>query len=109
MLVESKKPLTVILPGGEIHLEPGKPRDLSEDQALKLLARAKGKVRVAGQEWLAEWRALAELTSGITADDPRLQPILAALKACDQAFLAGDYLGFRQASLRVKERVRCAK
>lgn len=33
-------------PGGEVHLEPGKPVDLPDDRAQRLLAKAPGRVRV---------------------------------------------------------------
>lgn len=39
------KPFTYKWPGGEVHLEPGKPIDLPPDRAAKLLARAGDRVR----------------------------------------------------------------
>jgi hypothetical protein len=53
-------------------------------------------------DWLAEWRRLAELTSGISSYDPRLPVILEALNRCDDAFLAGDFLAFKRAATRVE-------
>jgi hypothetical protein len=46
MLIESSKPLTVLLRSGEVKLMPGQPVEFSEEEALRLLARAKGKVRL---------------------------------------------------------------
>ena len=54
-------------------------------------------------DWLAEWRHLAAMTSGLTKDDPRLPPVLTALGRCDDAFLAGDYPTFMQAAGKVEE------
>ncbi len=90
--------------GREVCLEPGQPLALPEDRALKLLARAKGKVRLAelaNPEWLAEWRTLARITDGIRADDPRFQPVMAALEQCDTTFLAGDWPAFQRAAAQV--------
>ena len=54
-------------------------------------------------DWLAEWRHLAETTSGLTKDDPRLPFVMMALGRCDDAFLAGDYPAFMQAAVKVEE------
>ena len=109
MLIEAVgEPVTYRWPSGEIQLEPGCPVYLPESRALRLLAKAQGRVRLAepaNPEWLAEWRALARITDGITADDPRFQPIMAALEQCDMAYLAGDWPGFQRAALAVKRAV----
>ena len=94
--------------GREVRLVPGHPRALPEDRALKLLSMAKGKVRLvppANPDWLAEWRTLARITDGITADDPRFKPVMAALEQCDTAYLAGDWPAFQQAAQQVREAV----
>ena len=54
-------------------------------------------------DWLAKWRHLAAISSGLTPEDSRLQPVLAALDACDTAFLAGDYPAFMHAAVKVEE------
>lgn len=47
MLVEAiNTPLIYRWPGGEVHLEPGRPVELSEYRVKRLLAKAPGKVRV---------------------------------------------------------------
>ena len=47
MLIEAiGKPLTCRWPGGEVRLEPGKPIDLPDDRAQRLLSKAPGKVRM---------------------------------------------------------------
>ena len=47
MLIEAvERPITYRWPGGEVQLEPGRAVDLPEDRALKLLAKAQGKVRL---------------------------------------------------------------
>ncbi|HKQ34020.1 MAG TPA: hypothetical protein VJT11_01815 [Nitrospiraceae bacterium] len=55
-------------------------------------------------DWLTAWRALATLTAGLTAQDPRLPLIMAELDRCDDAYLSGDWTAFHQAA----DRVRCA-
>jgi hypothetical protein len=47
--------------------------------------------------WLTAWRELAEITSGLTAEDARLQPVLAALDVCDTAFELDDWAAFQEA------------
>ena len=107
MLIEAVgEPVTYRWPSGEIQLEPGCPVYLPESRALKLLAKAQGKVRLAepaNPDWLAEWRTLARITDGITADDPRFQPVMAALEQCDKAFQANDWSAFRRAAMQVRE------
>ena len=44
MLIEASSPLTVRLPSGEVHLTPGKPVELPDEQAKQLLAKVPGKV-----------------------------------------------------------------
>ena len=46
MLIEVSSPLTVKLPSGAVHLVPGQPVELSDEQATRLLAKAGHKVRV---------------------------------------------------------------
>jgi hypothetical protein len=79
--------------------------DFPEDEALQLLAKAHGKVREAKKDWLPAWRELAALTSGITADDLRLPIVMAALNACDDAYLSGDWMAFRQSAARVRSAI----
>ncbi len=109
MLIEAvEEPVTYRWPSGEIRLEPGCPVYLPESRALRLLAKAQGRVRLAepaNPEWLAEWRTLARIINGITADDSRFQPVMATLEQCDTAYLAGDWPAFHQAIQRVCEAV----
>ncbi len=53
MLIEALKPLTVKLPTGDLQLKPGFPVNMAEDRALKLLAKAPGKVRMVQPHALA--------------------------------------------------------
>ncbi|MEC4686722.1 MAG: hypothetical protein VST64_00230 [Nitrospirota bacterium] len=53
MLIEALKALVVRLPDGNLHLKPGVPTELPEEQARKLLARAPGKVRAVESEPLS--------------------------------------------------------
>ena len=47
MWIEASTPLTIRRRSGDVRLLPGRPVDLPEDEALKLLAKAHGKVREA--------------------------------------------------------------
>ena len=106
MLIESSMPLTVRLRSGAVKLTPGQPAEFSEEDGLRLLARAKGKVRLIPHQpvdWLYEWRLLAALTAGMEAGDSRLPAVFQALDQCDTAFLAGDYSAFMLAASHVQE------
>ena len=46
MRLEAITPFTYRWPGGEVHLEPGRPIDLPDERAQRLLNKAPGKVRV---------------------------------------------------------------
>ena len=105
MLVESIIPLTVKLPSGDIRLTPGVPVELPRAQAQRLLVKANGKVRETTRDWSPTWRELAALTSGLTAEDSRLPVVMAALNACDNAYLNGNWEAFRQAAARVRSAV----
>ena len=98
MLIEAMTPLTVKFSTGDIRLTPGIPVEIPTAQARRLILKAQGKVREAKRDWSPTWRELAALTSGIPADDPRM----AALKECDNAWLSGDYVAFRQAAEQVR-------
>jgi hypothetical protein len=50
LLIESSKPLTVRLRSGQVHLMPGQPIEFSEEDGLKLLVKAKGRVRLVPAE-----------------------------------------------------------
>ena len=109
MLIESKVPLVVKLPSGRVHMRPGCPIRFTEQDALRLLARAKGQVRMIEEppiDWLLEWRHLAAITYGIDPDDLRIPRVLSALDRCDAAFLSGDVDAFWLASSEVEEAVK---
>ena len=105
MLIESTTPLTVKLPNGDIRLTPGVPVEIPTAQAYRLIIKAQGKVREAKRDWSPTWRELATLSAGITVDDPRLPVVMAALNQCDDAYLSGDWVTFRQAAVRVQHAV----
>lgn len=50
MLIEALCPLHIRRPCGDLRLLPGHPVDLDVDEALRLLAKASGKVRVVSKE-----------------------------------------------------------
>jgi hypothetical protein len=108
LLIESVKPLKVKLPTGEVHLIPGVPVELPMEQAQRLLAKAHGKVRMVPQTkpaWFQAWRELADLTYGITGDDPRFPVVINILDECDNAFLRGDGFAFERAAEQVRAAV----
>ncbi len=105
MLIVALKPIRLRLDDGDQLLTPGQQVDLPDHQARLVLARAAGKVRLVEPDkpdWLAEWRTLAWITDGMRADDPRFQPVMAALQQCDTAFLANDGARFQLAVEQVK-------
>ena len=76
------------------------------NELVRLAKEHLGRSQPAQPCWLTTWRELAEITSGLTADDPRLPPMLAALQSCDTAFAADNWLAFqesRQEVLRVMQ------
>jgi hypothetical protein len=102
LLIESVTPLTVKLPTGDIRLTPGVPVELPRAQAQRLLVKANGKVRETTRDWSPTWRELAELTSGLTGDDLRFPAVMAALNACDDAYLSGDWEKFHHNAAQLK-------
>jgi len=58
------------------------------------------------QQWLAAWRELAELTAGLTKEDPRLEPVMRWLGICDVAFSIDSWPGFCEAAEQVREIMR---
>ena len=102
MLIESVTPLAVKLPTGDIRLTPGVPVEMPVAHGQRLLAKAQGKVWEAKRDWSPTWQELAAFTSGLTGEDPRLPVVMAALNACDNAYLGGDWVAFCQAVARVR-------
>jgi hypothetical protein len=103
LLIESVTPLTVKLPTGDIRLTPGVPVEMPTVQAQRLLVKAHGKVRETTRGWSPTWQELAVLTSGLTANDPRLPVVIAALNGCNDADLANDWSAFQQTSEIVRQ------
>ncbi len=53
-------------------------------------------------QWITAWRELATLTEGISEHDPRVQPILRVLDACDRAFEKDNWTEFSKAYQSIK-------
>jgi len=102
MWIEATISLTVKLPTGDFRLTPGVPIEIPVAQAQRLLIKAEGKVRESIRDWSPTWRELADLTSGLTVEDPRLPVVMGALTECDNTYLRGDWVAFRQAAARVR-------
>ena len=94
MLIEATKPLLIRFSTGDIRLTPGTPVEIPTAQARRLLLKANGKVREVTRDWSPPWRELAALTNGLTAEDPRFPIVMAALNACDDSYLNGDWEAF---------------
>ena len=82
--------------GKDFVLPLGTPVDIPDPVARLIVDRAGPNVRII-KDWLTAWRGLAQMTYGLTPEDPRLQPVLAALDVCDAAFMADDWEAFEQA------------
>ena len=108
MLIEAMTLLTVKFSTGDIRLTPGVPVEIPAVQARRLILKAQGKVREAKRDWSPSWRELAELTSGLTKDDLRLPEVMAALNACDDAYLSGDWEKFQCNATQLRE-IMCQK
>jgi len=113
MIIEAtEKAVTYRFPGGEILIEQNRPVEVEYQRALKVLEKAKAKVRVvrlSHADWLTAWRDLADVTSGIEPDDHRLPPIMTLLDQCDECYLAGNWIGFRDAASKVHKVVQGAR
>ena len=53
-------------------------------------------------DWLIHWRELAQVTYGITTEDPRFEPVMRWLNACDVAFSIGSWPAFCEAAAEVR-------
>jgi hypothetical protein len=53
-------------------------------------------------EWRALWREVAELSVGLTPEDPRYAPFVDEVNGCDEAFRHGDYAGFQRGVIRAR-------
>ena len=86
--------------GRELLFRPGSPIEIPFAEAKRLLEKAEGKVRLVGAakpDWLREWREVAAISSGLTAEDVRLPLVMSALGVCDAAFEAGNWSAFQEA------------
>lgn len=98
MLIEATIPLTVKFSTGDIRLTAGMPVEIPTAQAYRLIIKAQGKVQEAERDWSPTWRELATLSSGLTADDPRLRVVMDALNECENGYLDGNWEAFRLAA-----------
>lgn len=107
MKIEPLAPLTLKTGNGQSRtVEVGETIDLPSDQAMKLCARASGKVWVLpGEDWLSQWHALAVSTLGITRSDPRYQPIITVLDELDRHFSSHNQDAFKTAMAKLRDRL----
>ena len=83
MWIEASTPLTIRRQAGDVRLLPGQPVDFPETEALKLLARAHGKVR--------------EATGGVDLREERKQ------RQTTQALAPGDRITWTRGDLTVQQ------
>lgn len=121
MLIEAVvRPVTCRWPGGSARLIPGRPVEMPDEQAQKLLQKAKGKVRVIPPatvgtvqpqgiamklqrpDWASKWRDLAKLSDGLLPTDARLPLVKAALDRCDNHYKQGNVDGFEAEVERIQ-------
>ena len=53
-------------------------------------------------DWLKEWKSMAQMTAGLSGEDPRYPAVLAGLAACEVASRAEDLAAFRRETQSVK-------
>ncbi len=97
MILEPLEPLRIRLDGKVQELVPGRPFELAEAQARKLLQLVPGKVRSiseASVNWFSLWRAVAEISSGLESADPRFEHVMTLIQRLDEAFERGNLLTF---------------
>ncbi len=97
MILEPLEPLKIRLDGQVRELVPGRPFELTEAQARKLLQLVPGKVRSiseASVNWLRLWRDVAGLSSGLESADPRFESVMTLIQRLDEAFEEGNLRTF---------------
>ncbi len=103
MLIEAIScPVRYQWPSGEIRLEPGKPICVDRQRGEKILQKCQNMVRIIQPNWESAWRDLAELSEGITKNDPRFQPVCEALEECDRHFENDDWPKFQESTAMIK-------
>jgi len=85
-----------------IVLKPGEPQEIEAALGAKLLKQCSKNIRVSRSRWVASWRELADLTTGIEQSDPRFKPLNNLLAQADTAFECDDWAAFQIAESRVK-------
>ncbi len=97
MILEPLEPLRIRLDGKVQELVPGRPFELAEAQARKLLELVPGKVRSISEAsvyWLSLWRAVAVISSGLESADPRFEDVMTLIQRLDEAFEEGNLRTF---------------
>ena len=72
------------------------------DQLINVSLDREAKARTVQPQWVVAWRNLAQLTDGITKDDPRFLSVCDALEKCDRAFEQDKWTVFQQEAESVK-------
>ena len=75
------------------------------DQLISVSLERGAKVRTVQPQWVVAWRNLAQLTDGITKDDPQFLSVCDALEKCDRAFEQDKWTVFQQEAESVKRLV----
>jgi hypothetical protein len=69
---------------------------------LQKLKKLEDETPKTNKEWLTAWRELAQVTNGMTADDPRFESVMCWLNVCDVAFSIDSWPRFQEAAAEVK-------
>ncbi len=95
ILVEAIAGIRFRVEGQQFCLYVGQRLTLPTEVAVKLLARAPGKVRtVSHVDWLQLWREVVRVSDGLTITDARLPRVLAVIQELDKAFEQDNFTDF---------------
>ena len=108
--IEAIHPVRFQHQGKQVELGRGERVNLPVLQAQRLLSRAKDRVRlVKHMDWLNSWQRVAQVSNGLTREDPRLGPALNVIEGLDRAFAADDWSAFEQGIRDLQEAMKNGK
>ena len=100
-LIEAVAPVRFTYRGESILLKPGQRIRLPDRPAQQLLSRAGTCVQTVN--WLALWRAVAELSAGLDTGDPRFAQVMRTIEQLDKSFDQDDLPGFSEGIDELRE------
>ena len=104
LTIEAIRMVRIRYGGRDVIMQPGQRLHLPYEKARQLLAQAEGKVRKVGSEadWVALWREVAEVSSGLVETDPRRPSVLELIVSLDRSFEEGHLEAFRHGVNRLR-------